>query len=293
MTVAASEGILGLEAKHVWNGGVALNDLGVSPRVKLNHIGGLYSLPDADDEREKMNSRPGELVYPSYPRGKTLTYEGTIEAYNQENLRQVRNALRVAFSERSAEGTMAAIPHATYGSISWEFAARVISFDSDEQIKADYDAQSGLAPIYTRDFTIALRMSDGRYTLVGGDYTSSSQANNAVLSVNNTGSAPTEPVFEAEVTAGADVEFHNLGIIASDGDNAHLRFLDVPETGTLTVDFRNRQATMDSGNRINYTMDRPWSTWWDELILGIKPGTQNLQVKNVTGWTVTFPIRSW
>ena len=65
MAVAIIDGILGLEARHRWNGIFLLNDLeGGLPRTKLTRITGIHSLPEADDEREPRTAMIGEWIFP-------------------------------------------------------------------------------------------------------------------------------------------------------------------------------------------------------------------------------------
>lgn len=75
----------GLEARHrvVGPGGeVILNDPTVWPRYKLAEIPGLRSSADADDQRDVLRGRRGEIQRPSVRRGKTVVYRGKILGRN-------------------------------------------------------------------------------------------------------------------------------------------------------------------------------------------------------------------
>jgi hypothetical protein len=85
-----SDGPLGLEVKHRWNGGFTINDLeSAMPRVILDPqdgITGLHDLPDSDNSTDSRTGGIGEALWPGYERGKTIVYKGELEAPTQHEL---------------------------------------------------------------------------------------------------------------------------------------------------------------------------------------------------------------
>src|SRR3954447_11985615 len=92
----------GLNGTHTWNDDVVLNDRTVWPRVKLNRIPGLHTLPELEDQRDLPVGAMGEIPRPSLTRGKSLVYEGTVEARTQVELEAFRSDLLQAFMARDA-----------------------------------------------------------------------------------------------------------------------------------------------------------------------------------------------
>jgi hypothetical protein len=258
MTVSITDGILGLEARHNWVYGTltgTLNDLSTTPRSRLTSIRGLHSLPDADDNRAPYVGRPGEQIYPSHERGRTIVYEGVIEARSLSELRSAGRAQRKAFRRRYSEGTMTATPHPAWGTVSHWYAARVTDYQSDdEQSRSPHSAYP-----YSRDFTLTLRQSDPRYYVTG--LNSQSAANNVQVFCNNVGDAPSDPVIEIQ----GPIDYTDT-ITITRGDGIHLTFTHaIISTGDiLVVDFKRRYV-YEPASDTDYTggLVISSSNWWD------------------------------
>jgi hypothetical protein len=299
MAVAVADGILGLEGIHTWNSGFVLNDLDTYPRAKCTRITGLHDLPEAEDNREPRNSQHGENIFPSYVRGKTVTYEGELRAATQQALAAYRQSMRAAFAERNVEGHMVSAPHATYGSVAWEYYARVLSCSIDDEIRTSVEEyHNGTRPVFVRNFALALRLADARYSLVDG--AASSLGNAAGLeTVNVVGDAPADPVFTLNVTAGQSPELYNHDYLTGTNPLGYIRMrIDpVPFTGALTVDFNARRLTLVSAGPVTtdlgYYFDHSYTDWWDEGRWGLLPGDNELEVKFVNTWDVAWTPRSW
>src|SRR4051812_8794110 len=130
MPYSAVAGPLGLQGRHTWNGLFTLNDINSGlPHVNLDQITGLFSLPESDDLRDPRIGANGEVLYPSFTRGKTITYEGKLIAAN-ENIYAYRWQMLAAFAgNQSNEGTMVITPHPAWGGGGWSFDARVLALD--------------------------------------------------------------------------------------------------------------------------------------------------------------------
>lgn len=162
MPVAAADGVLGIEARHAWNG-LTLNDLTVMPRYRLFRIRGLHDLPDSDDNRELVTEGIGEIVYPSFARGKTVVYEGIVIASTLQDLRNASQDLRDAFGPDISTGLnperrMVVTPHATYGTQRHTFQGQCrLCTIEDEQTAGPSSSRR-----FSRAFVIDIRLSDPR-----------------------------------------------------------------------------------------------------------------------------------
>lgn len=168
MTYSASSGPLGLLGRHLWNGSFAMNDLEAGKAgmsfVDLDTISGLYSLPELDDLRDPRVGADGEILYPSFTRGKTITYEGRMITTSGENLTSYRWSMLQAFAEQSDEGTMTISPHPSWGSGGWTFMARVLALEIDDEIIVD--SMQKIPTPYQVHFILSLRMRNNVFSQI-------------------------------------------------------------------------------------------------------------------------------
>lgn len=264
----------GIEVPHQWNGGVVLNARhlpGATARTPIDRITGYFSLAETDDQRYDAGSRRGEIVLPTYPRGKTVVYEGRVEAKTLAAWRTTYRSLVNAFRERSSEGAMIAL-----GVTQWQFNARVMTFDADDE--PDNLSRTRMWP-FRGTFELALRQSDARYyALPKVEHHSGDGA-----TVTNLGATDTDPTFLLSVGTAGDVVVTNTTI------GRTLIFRDVP-TGThvLTFGGQRRGFTTGAGADLSGTIDAANSNWWDELIPGLVPGDNVLDIDGVTSWRCDY-----
>lgn len=177
MPVTTATRMLGIEAKHEVRdlAGtllVTLNDPDALPLYRLQKIGNLGALPDLTDNREQETGQSGEVEYPSYYGGKTLTYEGLIAGSSAEQMRQGEKTLALAFGPDPSALTnsqptrrIVAVPNASYGTQQFTFTARCVTLTCDDS----QDATPWAQPYpFQRSFVIALRMADPRFFLWDG-----------------------------------------------------------------------------------------------------------------------------
>lgn len=282
MTVALVDGILGLEGIHTWTAAsgevFALNDMTSPNHVSLEKIAGIHSTAEADDNRSFRTAMPGEIVYPSYRRGKTIVYEGRIRAGSLQALRAKCNEMRRAFRERSVEGTMWVAPHASYGSGSWGYNARAMQLEIDTTFTSPQNHPWGP---FQHSFTLGLRMSDARYywsiVATAGDI-----ASGTTVVVNNQGTTATDPIFTISVLSSPKtVTVENL----TTGKSIVLTALPV---SLVTVNFKTRTIRNNNGADFSGYFS-PASTWWDELVPGLVPGNNSVRVRDTDGlWLYSF-----
>lgn len=282
----------GLNGVHTWNGDVALNDT-VWPHVRLSRIPGLHALPELEDQRDNPVGMMGELPRRSLSRGKTVVYEGTLEARSQAELDDFRSSLMQAFMVRDSRMVIA--PKSGAG-VNYFFDARVTALDIPEEYP-DVSTLRSQTLGFQRAFTLGLRLSDPRFyeIAVQGPFQTAvvvaqgglalpwvfpvaipdpGSASGAVNIVNG-GTAPTPPLVEMWGPA------LNPGLV-SDTVNEGLRLaLSLAAGQFVQVDFRNRTLLLNGNEDVSGQIDRDRSTWWDQDTVdnpaGLIVGAQSLR----------------
>lgn len=266
--MSTNVGVLGLEAVHEWNGSLRLNaprDEGY-PRYVLHRIGGLYSKADGDVTTDPLLGYRGERPRPSTDIGKTVVYEGEVQALSLLELRAGMRNLLAAFEDR-AIGTMHVIPDAgwTDGGTEHYFTGTPTACDIDDVQEA---APTRMPSPYVRSFTVSIRQHDPRYYEVTSRTAGPTAA---TLTVTNGGSLPTDPVLT--LTATADVA-GPWSISRSDpGTDPELAFVeDLVDGDIVIVDFAAHTAKRAG---ISLTLG-PDPTWWDTGVAGLRPGSNTI-----------------
>jgi hypothetical protein len=254
------EGPLGLLGLHTWNE-LTIGSAGVTdyPRYHLDNITGLRDRPEAEDNREANTGRPGEAVYPSEIRGKTIVYEGRIIANDPVSAAVARTAL-LAATASSVPGTLTIGPPAARGGVEWIAFARVLTCVCDEKLtRSDNHPHP-----WQYDFVLSLRMHIPTFFVLPAK----TDTDAATVTVDNDGLAPSDfLVLTVEgVNGDASVENTTLG--------KTLVFNDLP-AGDLIVNFIDRTVRVGSTDVIRYLNDID-SDWWDEATPAIEPGTNTI-----------------
>ena len=282
-------GILGLEGIHRIGDELDVNVQTGWPRIELDRITGLHSLPEADDNREPTYAQGGERVYPSLARGKTITYEGRVLGRDIWQLRSKTHALRLACAGgRLMETSFVVRPHPTVGGNSHRFDARVLSLEVDDEQTLGNEA---MPTAYQRGFVLTVRQSDPRYYLVGADVSSGGAAG-ATVTLDNVGNAPALPVFVVNGPVADELLFHRF-------DNFVERKLLYDDVGLaagqqLRLDFNNRTLRRVSDDA-SFEHKRVFedSNWWDAGAAGLNAGITHVTVTGGGSWTITFSPASW
>ncbi len=166
-----------LDAFHAWNpaGATAppvLNDCNRSPRVLpqivLTGIENYYGLPDQVAEAVPKTYGIGTVRNPPRQQGKTMVYEGVIEASTRYSMAAQLKLMGVGFGDREVEGVMTVTPWTTNGGASggivWTYSALVTAFTPD---KAWDLSEEGL---FKLGFTLVMNMSDPCFYTSGATY---------------------------------------------------------------------------------------------------------------------------
>lgn len=293
------QSVPGLEAVHIWSDLVAMNDLGNFPRVRLRRIPGFHALPDFEDNRTPRFGQIGENPRFSIPNGKNVTYEGTIEALDNDSLREFEGRLGSAFSRR--DGRMSITPFNWSSSQPWYYDARITAFDPPEELP---ESMRTFTQGFERKFTLGLRMSDPRFytavrtaeartpavAAVAGiqlpwrlpvvipDLTGGSSG---VLTVVNLGSAPVDPVIDLYGPAKNPwLENETLGV------GIYFKEVEIANGSFIRLDFNSRSILLDGADELRGKLNDEESTWWDPGVPGLRPlepgmgnsdGTNNLR----------------
>jgi hypothetical protein len=287
----------GVSATHTWRGGViVLNDAqGDLPRIKISNIKGLYSGPDIVDSRRQKFGQTGEQATPAQIAGKTITYTGVVQASSLDELEWYCNVIKLAqFTDpQLGEGTMDIVRNALIGGHTYQYAARLVQVEIDDE--QSYAADAMPSP-WQRTIVMAFRLSDPRIYVTDDQQVLPSAAGpggaNITLNVANPGGYDAVPVIRI---LGPTVQ----PILSRAG--AVLAFSFTLGAGEWAdVDFETRTVTKSDGTDLTNGRIVAASTWWDAGQPGIPGGVPAGVVTAITlsqaaghpgvgsGFTVTF-----
>jgi hypothetical protein len=295
IVIAASASVPGLNATHIWypaGGGpsVVINPApaGVLPRTRLTgEIAGWGNPPPGDDRRTVPVGRVlAERQLRSGRHGKTLTYQGVVEARTDLELRNVTGALSRAFGDPNmGEGRMLVEPWD--GRPSVEYYARVTGYDCPEATPSR-SALGRASRGAERGFTLQVHLSRGRMFSTTQSLVSA-VANQTDLALTVGGNAPTEPIFTLQNGIAATDDLMELqGFL-------RLGFLLLPDANGLQINFATRTIRNAAGTveRRGY-LDRADASWWSNGNVGLNPGARTVKRKAGRGsWTIQWQDAWW
>lgn len=281
-------GVLGLEAQHRHETGLVLNTPREDgfPRYRVTSIPGLHALPEGDDVRDPRFGMLGEKVRPSLPRGKTVTYEGEIQALSLPSLRQAADDLRYAFGDRRAESTMFVDPHPEnlLGRPMY-YRARPTALEVDEE---QTFRESRVPSPWCRPFVLTMRLGDPRfYEVELNTVAADINDGQASVSLTHLGSAPADPTIFVAGPTGDD-----WNVTGHDDRIINVFDFPVQETDSAILDFAERRIT-SGGNDWTGRMNA-LSDWWNDGEVGIPPrSTHDITLRSTSGrltveWRHTF-----
>lgn len=141
----------GLECRFQYNG-LVMHDRAYIDKIRITKIDGLQDA-DIRDSRENNPADHGETPFEAWYGGRTITFEGRIEAHNINKLRDMQQALRYAFSGlRESPLYFLKASSIDYGAEDIRINCRKYS-----QIQMT-EQQSNLSNVY-RDFQVTVRAS--------------------------------------------------------------------------------------------------------------------------------------
>jgi hypothetical protein len=284
VTVAMTDGPLGLEAVHEWTSGgfgnpsFVLNDMAAASghRVKVSHIAGWRSQPDLPDPGQVQRyGRMGADPLGVSAGGRTFTYDFAAQKKTAQAFRQMQSAIVRAFAERDALGTMKVKPVSPYGDPGdyWWYQARVMGCDMDESMSGSLSDPRGW---WKTDGTLGLFLFEPRF--FWADQTDTGADASSPLVVTNDGFIDANPQLLVVVGTACDLlQIENTTL----GGGYQLSFDNLP-AGTWVIDFATRQV-YDAGDPTvdGYRYMTAEKPWWDERVPGLIPGSNSIS------WTVT------
>lgn len=251
--------ILGVEGIHTYRS-FTMNDLTEYPRAKVTAIPGLRSVPELTTTQDKATGRMGMIARRSDRVGKTVTYEGMLQAISLADLLQISDDMAGAFMTQD-ENQMVVAPHPDDPNVATlptrTFWARPISCDiSAEYAETIKNHMKGWQTV----FSVVMELSDPRlYHPTLNTLTDSS----APLSIaaTNAGNTDTEAIITIN---GANIEDLLLKNTSFAVDKTLI--LDGMVTGdnvdTIIIDSKRRRIRKGNGDNLMEFYD-PTSTWWD------------------------------
>lgn len=282
------------------------------PRLEINQekgIAGFYSAPDADEpEADTPAGRRGEVPFPRTSRGKTLTYNLRLiedEDGTYGDLTADLSDYLAVFQDRSSIGLLVVQPWEAFDDVPpdeweiWATFARVLAFDADELVA--YGPGRQPSP-WIRDPILSLRQLDGLWIWANesGAFLTPmifDVPSGSGVDVTNSGNAPTPPTVTVyDVNSGEDL---HIGRNLDPSGTLDLWFRDPVglaggTTEDVVVDFPNRKVFVN-GTDVTESYDAAASSWWDEFVEGIPPGTHTVFIGAGAGvgLKVHFYSASW
>lgn len=180
---------LGLEAVYEYNG-LLLNDLRVLEKYRITEVN-VYDDPDVRDSREDNPTRHGQRIVSSLYGGRSINFQGRIEAFNLKKLRDMQAALKAAFNAPGEK-------------LLKIYSTNTIS-TADVQIMAAKNNPIVMAEVvaddrYMRSFLVPLRCSNPRFvhqTLNSPSYLAVGATINATaFAFTQTGDFNAQPVIK-------------------------------------------------------------------------------------------------
>jgi hypothetical protein len=241
MARAVTDGPPGREGVHEWTRfgiTVAINDLTTAynpttdSRIILDPTRPLVlrHRSSADDNRRQRTARLGSDPLPSLPRERTATYPLLFQAPSRQALDALRTKAMYVFSDTTDLNTMRI--YMPGDSLVWTYDARALGdggLEIDETALTIDDLADGETP-YQVTATLSLWVPDPRFYVEAAD-DQGRHVHERLKShtLDNTGYAPTDPVFSGTRNAlSADITLENLDY-AVGGGHATLKFAGVPK----------------------------------------------------------------
>jgi phage-related protein len=256
----------GIDAVFQYND-LTFNDRSTIDKIRITSIDGI---DDADirDVREDRPASDGEIPYDSHYGGRTMVFNGRIEAFQRDKLRDMQYALRTAFLDINEEKPLYFL---TNNAATYHF----IMCKKNTKLQMGEEQKNQL---FFRDFQLTLRASYPAFYIFNQHFANwTPPASQAVTNLGNYTTYPLINLFGSMNT----VEFH---IEDPDGDIHPFKLNTGVTIGSgdfYRLDFYERSATDQDGNDVFSDVD-PTSDW-----VGLEPGTSYITIPggktNVSG----------
>lgn len=193
----------GLECVFSYNG-LIFNDRKVIDKYRVLTISGLDD-PDVRDSREDNPAYEGETVYSTLHGGRTIVFDGRIEAFSLYKLRDMQQAFRTAFSDLTEEKKL-------YFLTGNAVTDHYILCKKNQKIQWGETQDKGT---FFREFQVTLRASNPRF-LRNKRKTFSLAWNGEQIVLINEGNFKSQPIIRLRGSL-ANIEFQNTSALKKDG----------------------------------------------------------------------------
>lgn len=173
----------GVDAIFQYNG-LIFNDRSVVDKIRVLSIEGLDDA-DVRDNREDTPSDDGEVAYDSHYSGRTIVFNGRIEAYQRDKLHDMRQALSTAFSSLTEKPLyfLTGTP------------AKDHYINCRKSSKLQYTEEQTNGNVFFRDFQLTLRASNPRFLRYQKKTISIDPDTTTQADISNLGNYHSEPVI--------------------------------------------------------------------------------------------------
>lgn len=214
----------------------------VVDKIHIKSIEGLDD-PDIRDVREDNPSDDGETAYDAHYGGRTLVFNGTIEAYTRNKLRDMQQGFKIAFAELEEKQLLF-----NTGTPTLDHYIMCRKFS-----KIEWTEEQKHQNVYFRDFQLTLRASNPRFIMkLPKTITIDTTTPSAIA--NNLGNFSAEPIItfvgplasaQVNIEYGQD-EIHSLifkdSVTIADGD---IRKVDISKRTVIDSTGANKFTDLD------------------------------------------------
>lgn len=225
------------------------NDTSVIDKIRVLKISGL---DDAEirDSREENPGSEGETAHDAFPGGRTMVFEGRVEAFSLKKLRDMQMAFRSAFVDLQEKPL-----YFLTGDASTEHYIRC-----RKSQKLQWDDEQTNGNTFFRPFQLTLRASNPRFFRNKNKVITMahSESNKDIF---NEGNFRTQPVIRltGQMT---DIEFRNESVVNPDGSFQTMKFkagTTIPLNDYYEIDIAKNTIVNSAGvnkfNDLDYTSD--------------------------------------
>lgn len=185
----------GIDAVFYYNG-LTFNNRTTIDKIRITSIEGLDD-PDVRDTREDNVAEDGETPYDAHHGGRTLVFNGKIEAFQRFKLRDLQEAIKSAFVDLTEHPLFFLTGNPTLDHY----------IDCRKSSKIQWTEEQKDAGTYYRDFQLTLRASNPRFLKYQAHSQGMDPDSTRSLPISNFGNYTSEPII---IISGGmtDIEFN-------------------------------------------------------------------------------------
>lgn len=232
----------GIDAVFEYNG-FLFNDRTTVDKIRVTGIDGLDDA-DVRDTREDNPVEDGETEFDSLYGGRTLVFNGRIEAFQRDKLRDMQQAFRTAFLDISRERPL----HFLTNNASTH---HYINCKKSSSIK--WTEEQKTHGVYFRDFQLTLRASDARFLRnqkTSIDIDPDTDTNTTLSNFGNFSSKPTITIFGGMTDVEFNLEYSDTVLVFKLKDG-----VEIADGDFYKLDMRTRSIKNSDGDSVFNDVD--------------------------------------